>query len=213
MGDTMKKTHDNLVMVNSIFVMSLLVANIVASKVVDIFGLIVPAAVVAYGITFLCTDIINEKWGAEQAKKTVKMGLIIQLFSAILILLAIMLPPAGFMVEYSNKFHDVLSQNIRIVIASLVAYFISQTHDVVVFNFLKKKTDGKHKWARNNISTMTSQFIDTSIFITIAFYGVVPNLIYMIISQYIIKFIISLLDTPFFYLFTRGSDCNGKTTT
>lgn len=65
----MKKTTDNLVIINAIFIMSLLVANVVAGKVVDIFGLIVPAAVVAYGITFLCTDVINEIWGKKKHKK------------------------------------------------------------------------------------------------------------------------------------------------
>lgn len=58
----MKKTNNNLIILNAVFVMSLLVANIVGGKVVSIIGLTVPAAVVSYAITFLCTDIINELW-------------------------------------------------------------------------------------------------------------------------------------------------------
>ena len=204
----MKKTSDNLIAINAVFIMSLLVANVVAGKVVDLFGFIVPGAVVAYGITFLCTDVINEIWGKEQAQKTVMLGLKVQLASMVLILLAIWLPPAIFAVDFNVAFKAVLGQNVRVVFASLTAYTISQAHDVISFNFWRKKTNGKHKWLRNNLSTMTSQIIDTAIFITIAFWGLVPNLFWMIISQYVIKAIIALLDTPFFYLLTRNKDDN-----
>ena len=199
----MKKTNDNLIAINAVFIMSLLIANIVAGKVVDLFGFIVPAAVVAYGITFLCTDVINEIWGKEEAQKTVKLGLKIQLASTALILLAIWLPPAIFAVDFNVAFKTVLGQNVRVVFASLTAYTISQAHDVISFNFWRNKTKGKHKWLRNNASTLVSQIIDTAIFITIAFWGMVPNLLWMIISQYVVKAIIALLDTPFFYLLTR----------
>lgn len=204
----MKKTNNNLIILNAVFVMSLLVANIVGGKVVSIIGLTVPAAVVSYAITFLCTDIINELWGKEEANKTVKLGLMIQLFSLVLILLAIVLPPAEFAQDYNSMFKIVLGQNIRMVVASLTAYLLSQANDVFLFNYLKRLTKGKHKWIRNNVSTMTSQIIDTAIFITIAFYGQVPNLPWMIISQYIIKWILALLDTPFFYYFTRETKQN-----
>jgi uncharacterized integral membrane protein (TIGR00697 family) len=200
----MKKTNDNLIAINAVFIMSLLIANVVAGKVVDLFGFIVPAAVVAYGITFLCTDVINEIWGKEEAQKTVKLGLKIQLASTALILLAIWLPPAVFAIDFNAAFKTVLSQNVRVVFASLTAYTISQAHDVISFNFWRNKTKGKHKWLRNNASTLVSQIIDTAIFITIAFWGMVPNLLWMIISQYIVKAIIALLDTPFFYLLTRN---------
>ena len=199
----MKKTNDNLIAINAVFIMSLLVANVVAGKIVDIFGFIVPAAVVAYGITFLCTDVINEIWGKEEANKAVKLGFKIQVASMFLILLAIWLPPAIFAVDFNISFKTVLGQNVRVVFASLTAYTISQAHDVISFDFWKNKTKGKHKWIRNNLSTLTSQIIDTAIFITIAFWGLVPNLLWMIFSQYIVKAVIALIDTPFFYLLTR----------
>ncbi len=204
----MKKTSDNLIAINAVFIMSLLVANVVAGKVVNLFGFIVPAAVVAYGITFLCTDVINEIWGKEEAQKAVKLGFKIQVASMILILLAIWLPPAIFAVDFNVAFKAVLGQNVRVVFASLTAYTISQAHDVISFNFWRNKTKGKHKWIRNNLSTLTSQIIDTAIFITIAFWGLVPNLLWMIVSQYVVKAVIALLDTPFFYLLTRTKDDN-----
>lgn len=198
----MKKTQENLIKLNNVFIMSLLVANVVAGKMVNIYGLIVPSAVVAYAITFLCTDIIGEIWGKDEANKTVKNGFIIQLFSLFLIFLALRLTPADFAKDFNDKFQAVLGQSARMVIASLVAYLISQANDVYIFHKLKDRCQGKHKWLRNNLSTMTSQLIDTAIFITIAFYGVVPDLLWVIISQYTIKFILALIDTPFFYYLT-----------
>ena len=72
-----------------------------------------------------------------------------------------------------------------------------------IFHRLKDKCGDKHKWLRNNASTMTSQIIDTAVFITVAFYGTVPSIIVMIFSQYLIKAIYAAVDTPFFYLLTR----------
>ena len=81
---------------------------------------------------------------------------------------------------------------------SLVAYVVSQNWDVRVFHKLKEMTGGRHLWLRNNVSTMTSQALDTVIFITIAFYGVLP-VVPLIIGQYIVKLLIAALDTPFIY--------------
>lgn len=200
----MKKTEKNLVAINAVFIMSLLIANVVAGKILSIFGLIVPAAVVAYGITFLCTDVINEIWGKDETQRTVILGLKIQVASLVLILFALALPSAPFAKDFGESFNIVLGQNARVVFASLTAYLISQYHDVILFHFWRKKTEGKHKWLRNNASTLVSQMVDTAIFITIAFWGMVPNLLWMIFSQYIIKAIIALLDTPFFYYLTRN---------
>ena len=193
-----------------LFITSLLTANVVTGKVVLLFGrLVVPAAVVAYAITFLATDVINELYGPKKAGEVVTYGFIAQITAAILIYLAGRLPVAPFMQEMQTSFQMVLGQNARFVLASLVAYWVSQTHDVYAFNWWRKKTKGKHKWLRNNCSTMASQLLDTAIFITIGFYGTVPNLLTMVVSQYIIKFCLALLDTPFFYYFTRD-DVNGE---
>ncbi|MCR1522302.1 queuosine precursor transporter [Clostridioides difficile] len=199
----MKKTERNLTLLNCIFVTSLVVSNIVAGKVIDVLGLIVPAAVVAYPITFLCTDVIGEIWGKEEANRTVKRGILMQLFSLLLITIAIYLPSASFATEYSSNLKVVLGQNVRFVLASLTAYILAQSNDVFIFHKLKDKFRGKHKWLRNNASTMLSQLIDTSIFITIGFWGTVPSLVTMIMSQYVVKFCLALADTPFFYLLTR----------
>lgn len=198
----MKKTETNLQILTSVFVVSLIIANIVSAKIVSFWGMVIPAAIVAYPLTFLITDIIGEIWGKQEANKVVKIGLLCQIISLILIGLAIALPVAPF-ADNQAEFVGIMKSGFRVVAASLVAYFISQSWDVWLFHKLKEKCNDKYKWLRNNLSTITSQIIDTAIFITIAFIGIVPNIWVMIGSQYLIKVIFALLDTIPFYLLTR----------
>lgn len=198
----MQKSQKNLLLLNGIFITSLIVANILASKVVTIWGFVLPAAVVAYPLTFLMTDVIGEIWGKEEANRTVKNGFICQAISVVLILLAILLPVAPF-ADNQAEFQSILGQSFRVVFASMIGYLVAQCNDVFIFHKLKDKYNGKHKWLRNNVSTLLSQLLDTAIFITIAFIGTVPNILTMIMSQYVVKAVYALIDTPFFYLLTR----------
>lgn len=202
----MKKTNNNLLLLNAIFITSLLIANVVSSKVVSFGAFVVPAAIVAYPLTFLMTDVIGEIWGKEEANRTVKTGFICQVIALVLIGLAVLLPVAPF-ADNQAEFKAILLSTFRVTGASMIAYLCSQTWDVFVFHKIKAKSV-KHKWLRNNASTMTSQIIDTAIFITIAFWGTVPSITQMIISQYAVKWIYALCDTPFFYLMTRKRDEN-----
>lgn len=211
----MKKNETNLIVLNCVFVTSLVVSNILASKIVSFWGLVIPSAIVAYPITFLMTDVIGEIYGKEQANKTVKIGVICQVTSLIMIGLAILLPVASF-ADNQSEFKSILGSSFRVVFASLVSYLCSQSWDVWVFHKIRDLYIKKHgstkggRWIWNNASTMTSQIIDTAIFITLAFWGKVPNIFTMIVSQYVIKFIYALCDTPFFYIMTNKGKSDGE---
>lgn len=172
---------------------------------VTIGSFVLPAAVVAYPLTFLMTDVIGEIWGKDEANRTVRNGFVCQVISLILISVAIVLPVAPF-ADNQAAFEGILGQSFRVVAASMAAYMIAQWNDVFIFHKLKEKCSGKHKWLRNNVSTLISQLLDTAIFITIAFIGTVPNILTMILSQYVVKAAYALLDTPFFYLLTRRQE-------
>lgn len=190
----------------TVFVTSLVISNVIATKLIDIGGFIVPAGVVAYPITFLMTDVIGEVWGKKIVTKVVWVGFFCSILAMVLGFLAAMLPAASF---YENQefFAGLFGKVGRITGASLIAYLISQLNDVYVFHKLKEMTKGKHLWLRNNVGTISSQFFDTTIFITIAFYGSIPNdvLIPMIFSQWMVKALIALIDTPFCYLLVNWS--------
>ncbi|MBA7503889.1 queuosine precursor transporter [subsurface metagenome] len=181
----------------AIFVGGLVIAGVLASKIVNIAGLIVPGGVFAYSITFPITDIICEVWGKKKGKYVVFSGFITLLVVLALIRLTLIFPKASFWTG-EEAFTKILGGTSRIIIASFIAYLVSQYHDVWAFHFWRKVTKGKHLWLRNNASTFVSQFIDTVVFITIAFYGVMP-VFTLIKGQYIIKLLIALLDTPIVY--------------
>ncbi|MCA1806732.1 MAG: queuosine precursor transporter [Actinobacteria bacterium] len=146
---------------------------------------------------------LHYSWRKE-AQTLVKVGFFASLFAAVMIFLTQHLPAAPFAAEVQQAYEVLLGANLRFVFASMIAYYISQTWDVWIFSKLKEKTEGKHRWLRNNASTMSSQLLDTVIFISIAFIGTPGlNLGLMIVSQYVLKLIIAAADTPVFYLLTN----------
>jgi queuosine precursor transporter len=183
----------------SIFAASLAIASVLASKIINVFGIFVPAGILAYCITFVCSDVISEIWGKKRAKQTVFAGFIALLIILVLVKIALIAPTAPFW-QGQDSFNAILGATPRIILASLVAYLLSQYHDVWAFHFLKAKTNGNHLWLRNNASTAVSQFIDSFVFITIAFYGILP-IWPLIFGQWIIKFAIAAIDTPVIYFF------------
>ncbi len=218
----MKKNETNLAILNVFFVVSLVISNVVTGKLIytgiSLFkGTVVtlPGAGVCYAITFLVTDVIGELWGKKQADKTVVMGLIGQVFATILIIMTQFLPAADK--EMQAAYEKILGQNWIFVIASLSGYLCSQLWDVWIFHKIRdrmiaKKGSNHYRWIWNNASTMTSQIIDTVVFVSIAFglgFGwffkkeMHVVLLSMLIGQYIFKFILACLDTPFFYLLTH----------
>lgn len=176
-------------------------AQIFASKLVLFGPWSMPAGLVELGISFLITDVLSEFYSKREALKAVACGFIGSILLVLGIQIVIAWPAPEFW-QNQEAFVTVLGSTWRIVIASLTAYLFSQTCDVHMFHFIRSKTNGKYLWLRNNVATMTSQFIDTAIFSTVAFLGVLPKevIIGMILGQYIIKVVIALLDTPFLYL-------------
>lgn len=181
----------------AIFVGGLVIAGVLASKIINVAGLMVPGGVLAYSITFPITDVICEVWGKKRANYVVFSGFITLLVALGLIRLTLIVPKAPFWTG-EESFARILGSTSRIIIASFVAYLVSQYHDVWAFHFWRKITKGKYLWLRNNASTFVSQFIDTAVFITIAFYGIMP-IFTLIKGQYIVKLAIALLDTPLVY--------------
>ncbi len=196
-----------------LFVTCLLVSNIIASKLFSWGQLILPAAVFVYPVTFVITDTVSEVWGKKEANRLVWLGLWMSLVMIAFLTLGKYLPPSSLW-ENQGAYETILGTVPRMVAASMAAYLVSQFHDVWAFLFWRRVTSGKHLWLRNNLSTIVSQFLDTVIFITLAFAGtVVPAvLVNMIISQYLVKIILALADTPFCYLTVRWARKEGVAT-
>ncbi len=174
------------------------IANVLAVKIVSFGPFTVPAGVIAFSMTFLITDILSEKWGKRAARRAVWTGFYANLIFILSLYIAMYWKPAPYAIELADKFKEVLSLTPRIAVAGFIAYLISQHHDVWAFHFLKKLTKGKHLWLRNNASTIVSQLLDSVIFVVIAFYGIFP-IWPLILGQWVVKVIIAAIDTPFMY--------------
>ena len=179
-----------------------LLGNIAVCKCVDIFGLSTTAGNVLYASTFLVTDILSEKYGKKDAAKAVAYSFSIMVLWMLGTQLILMFEPNAN--DYINESLKVVFGLVpRITIASLIGFIVSQNLDVFLYHFIWNKTGNtKAKlWLRNNGSTLTSQAIDTVIFTTLAFWGVYPTNVFLsiLITTYVFKAIVALLDTPFMY--------------
>ncbi len=178
-------------------------SSIEASKIVTLFGISVTLGNVIYGSSFLVTDILSENHGKKAANGAVLLGIITTLVWAF---------ASSYLCWFIPNGDDFLSPNIhavfgfvpRIAISGILTYAISQALDIFLYHYLWKLCGHSSKmlWLRNNGSTLISQFLDTVIFTVLAFYGTVPHevLLILIVSTYVFKVIISLLDTPVVYL-------------
>ena len=193
--------HENglrtLMVLVAAFSGSLVIASVLASKIINIFGVFVPAGVFAYCITFICTDVISEIWGKRHANTAVIAGFLTLAIAFLLIQISLHWTAAPFW-NNQSAFRAIVGMTPRIILGSIAAYIISQLNDVWLFHFIKEKTGQKHLWLRNNISTTISQFIDSVVFITIAFYGVMP-IWPLVFGQWMVKMVIAIADTPIVY--------------
>ena len=185
-------------------VAAVIIANIQVSKTVVLFGLTATLGNVLYGTVFLATDILSELYGPRQARRCVWMGFVAMVLTVIWMQLALWYVPGP-----TDFAHGAMSTIFRLMprvaAGSMVAYLISQHHDVYAFQFWRAKTGGKRLWLRNCASTMVSQAIDSTLFCFIALWGVyTPGVwLQLLLTTYLFKWFVAVLDTPFMYLAVR----------
>ncbi len=174
-----------------------LIANVTAGKPVALGGLVVPAAVFLYTLTFTLIDLINERLGKSGARHVVLTAFVANLLLAGYTQLAIRLPPAPFF-HGDAAFASVLGSTARIVAASLIAYLVSSLVDTEIFAWWRAHMAGP-KWVRVPTSNPVSTLVDSVRFITIAFAGVLP-VVPLIWGQYAVKMLVTLVSLPLIYL-------------
>ena len=182
-------------------------ANIEAMKMVDMFGLSVTLGNALYASNFVVTDILSENYDKESANKAVNIGLFVTVIWVLATQLILKFEPNS--IDFINRpLNEVFGFMPRIAMASIFTYAVAQKIDVVLYHKVWEKTNKTFKdtnkglWLRNNISTLTSQFLDTLTFTLIAFAGTMPfkELISLVLTTYILKAVVSILDTPIIYI-------------
>lgn len=184
------------------FVVTLLISNILASKLFSIGAIVLPAAVIIYPFCFMTGDVLTEVWGYRYAKKVIYTGFAANLALIIFTYLGGLLPPAA---SWKNQaaYMAIFGMVPRIAIASFIAYLFGELLNSWSLEKIKSWTGAKLLFVRTIGSSVVGQIFDTGIFITIAFYGLVSHkvLIIMLISQYLVKISIeAIVGTPLAYL-------------
>ncbi|WP_179335628.1 queuosine precursor transporter [Winogradskyella costae] len=196
-----------------LFITSLVVSNLIFQKFfywhpfdVEIFGsklFEVSVGILPYPITFLITDLISEIYGKKRANDIVIVGIFASLFSLLIIYTASNVTATEWSYVNDTTFNQVFGNTSLAVFASMVTYLFAQFVDIQIYHFWKRLTKGKHLWLRNNFSTWFSQFIDTfTILVLLCTFGIIDwvNFAGLLISGFIFKVLVALLDTPFLYL-------------
>jgi hypothetical protein len=184
---------------------AVIVANIQVLKTIELFGVVATLGNIVYATSFLATDILSENHGKKDAGKAVAIGFFSLIVMTVLMNVALLFTPhsSDFAHESLSTLFSIMP---RIAVASLVAYLISQFHDIKAYHFWKQKFPAtRHIWLRNNASTMISQLLDSLIFSFIAFYGLFPFEVFLeiLITTYLLKWLVAALDTPLIYLAKR----------
>ena len=186
------------------FIAMMIAMNLLGVKITTIFGVSVSVAIFMVPFTFLITDIVAEIYGKKTATQFVITGVIALFVIFGFTALSVVLPP-NERYPHNDAYRTIFGSTLRMIFASIVAFAISQYHDVWAFHFWKSKTKGKYLWLRNNLSTWVSQAIDSFIFLILAFYKTatlfdLAFIFKLFLPYYIFKIIFAAMDTPLVYL-------------
>lgn len=187
------------------YVTLVIASNLIASKIIGFdFGgyiLFAPAATLLFSITFLLTDIVNEKFGRKETQRMIWFAVFAQIAFLLFTYMGVAATPAPFFMN-QEAFDSVFSQAPRIAIAGLITFLVSESLDAHLFQWFKKLTGGRRLWVRNVFSSIPAMFVDSVLFVTLAFYGVQP-LLPLIIGLTVVKWVVGVVDIPFMYLARR----------
>jgi queuosine precursor transporter len=195
------KTSPLFVGVAAVFVTALVVSNIIAVKLVEISGQVFPAGLVIFPLSYLLGDVLTEVYGFRAARAVIWLGFGCNLVALGAIQAAIHLPAAGLWGD-QEAYETTLGTTWRIFLASLAAYLVGEFANSAVLARMKILTRGRYLWTRTIGSTLVGEGLDSTVFITIAFFGIMPHgeLLPAIVTQWLFKTVYETLATPFTYV-------------
>jgi len=191
---------------------AIILANLQGPKLTVIFGMETSLGVIFYSSIFFATDVLSENYGKDEANKAVRMGFAVSVIVLLMMSFSMLYLPsqmpatAEFSANVHNAFATIVNFTPRMIIGSLIAYAISQSFDVWAFHKIKSVTGDRWLWLRNNLSTMSSQVIDTAIFTLIVWAPIVGirSALGLGFAKYVFKLVIAMIDTAFIYWAKRS---------
>lgn len=188
------------VLVVAVFITCLITANITAVKLVGAFGLVLPAAIIIFPISYIFGDVLTEVYGYRQARRVIWLGFGCNLIAVIAIWVGQVLPPASFW-DGQAAYQRILGYTPRLLVASFLAYLLGEFANSMVLAKMKLATSGRWLWTRTIGSTLVGQGLDSAVFITLAFVGTIPvaGLFSAIVTQWLAKVAYESAVTPLTY--------------
>lgn len=199
-----------------VIVLNIMLSNLQGPKLTVIFGMETSLGLILYAGIYFATDLLSEKYGKREANRAVMLGFATSVIVVIIMSINLMFQPSegkDLALQTHQALVDLFNFTPWFVFGSLFVYLVSQSLDVWIFHYVKEKTGGKHLWLRNNVSTMTSQLVDTVLYTLIVWWplfmqheqGMEPLEALKVaaslaIAKYFFKVIIALIDTPFIYI-------------
>jgi queuosine precursor transporter len=187
-----------------LFVAVLLISNVASSKILKLGPFTFDGGTILFPVSYIFGDILTEVYGYRNSRRVIWTGFFAALLMSLTFIAVGKLPPASGW-ENQDAYEKILGLTPRIVIASLVAYFSGEFSNSYTLAKMKILTKGKWLWSRTIGSTIIGEGVDTLLFVTIAFYGVLPNelLMTVIISNYVFKVGFEAAFTPLTYLVVK----------
>jgi len=187
-----------------LFITTLIIANITAVKLIMVAGVIVPAAVMIFPVSYITGDVLTEVYGYSRARRVIWLGFMCNLVAVGAIWLGQILPPAPFW-DGQAAYERILGYTPRLLTASFLAYLIGEFFNAYVMAKLKILTAGRWLWTRTVSSTLIGQGLDSLVFIAVAFAGTIPvkTLALIVLTQWLLKCAYEAAATPFTYWAVR----------
>jgi hypothetical protein len=199
-----KQAYRYFNLVTALFVTCLITSNIIAVKIIDVLGVVVPAAVVIFPLSYLFGDILTEVYGYSRSRQVIWIGFGCNAFAALAMWIGGRLPSAAFW-DGQIAYVRILGSTPRILLASFVAYLAGEFLNSLILARMKIVTQGRWLWTRTIGSTLVGQGADSLIFIVIAFAGSfsAANLARVVLAQWLVKSAYETIATPLTYAIVK----------
>ncbi len=196
----------------SVYTFCIVVSELMGGKTFPLaaigsFKLNASVAIFLIPVVYSINDVITEVFGAKRARSLVRSGILMVAFVLFFTILATSLPPSARFLQTEKAYDVIFKTSARIAAASLTAFALADFLDVFIFAQIRERLGKKRLWFRNNLSNFISEFVDTVVFMSLAFYALDKSfesntafLISLILPYWLLKCFMSVIETPFVYL-------------
>ena len=189
------------VIIVALFITCLITANIIAVKLISLYGFILPAAILIFPLSYIIGDVLTEVYGYRQARRVIWLGFFCNFITVVAIWIGQMLPSASFW-DGQASYERILGYAPRLLFASFLAYLVGEFSNAFVLAKIKIATKGRWLWLRTIGSTIIGQGLDSALFMTLAFVGTIPlnALFSAVVIQWLAKSLYEAVVTPLTYV-------------